>query len=313
MSRGNTGLDRVTDSFSGLVRRFTASLASGDTDAAEQVIDEALKGQRSLIEIYAQIIAPALVSIGDSWCTGGIGVGDEHLATQIVIEQMNRLRSLFITPEPRSPYRVLVGCIEGEQHFVGARMITDLCLLRGWGVDFLGANTPAKAVVEMAGRRHAHVVALSLTLQQGMRHVRRVVEDLNALSPPPTVILGGQLFAANSLPARLQGGCAVARDAAEGVELIGKLLRSDRPKAMLREYLLTLGRRVRELRTNKRWTQEELAQATRVTRVCIVAVEGGKQNVSMDILIRLANALSVSPELLLSSDGMPGVSQGRGA
>jgi len=82
---------------------------------------------------------------------------------------------------------------------------------------------------------------------------------------------------------------------------------------MLREYLLTLGRRVRELRTNKRWTQEELAQATRVTRVCIVAVEGGKQNVSMDILIRLANALSVSPELLLSSDGMPGVSQGRGA
>jgi transcriptional regulator with XRE-family HTH domain len=71
---------------------------------------------------------------------------------------------------------------------------------------------------------------------------------------------------------------------------------------MLREYLLTLARRVRELRTNRGWTQEKLAEATRVTRICIVAVEGGKQNVSMDILIRLANALSVPPDVLLSSE-----------
>src|SRR5690348_15407469 len=204
MSRGNTGLDRVTDSFSGLVRRFTASLASGDPDTAAQVIEEALKGQRSLIEIYAQIIAPALVSIGDSWCTGEIGVGDEHLATQIVTQQMDRLRSLFATPEPRSPYRVLIACIEGEEHFVGARMLADLCLLKGWGVDFLGANTPTGAVVEMAARRHAHLLALSATMDPGMKHIRRLVEDLGTLAPRPNVVLGGPLFAANPLPTRLQ-------------------------------------------------------------------------------------------------------------
>lgn len=73
--------------------------------------------------------------------------------------------------------------------------------------------------------------------------------------------------------------------------MIGKLLRSDRPGAVLKEYQLVLARRVRDLRTHKGWTQERLAEATKVTRVCIVAVEGGKQNVSMDILIRLANAL----------------------
>jgi DNA-binding XRE family transcriptional regulator len=154
----------------------------------------------------------------------------------------------------------------------------------------------------MTARRHAHLLALSATMDPGMKHVRRLVEDLGTLAPRPNVVLGGQLFASNPLPARLQGACAVARDAAEGIELIGKLLRSDRPKAMLREYLLTLGRRVRELRTHKGWTQEELAEATRVTRVCIVAVEGGKQNVSMDILIRLANALGIAPESLLSSE-----------
>jgi methanogenic corrinoid protein MtbC1 len=253
-------------------QRFGTSLRRGDAEDAAQVIDELLAGQRSLLEIYLEVIAPALVAIGDSWCSGEIGVGDEHLATQIVIEQMDRLRSLFVTPEARSPYRVLVACIEGEQHFIGARMVADLCLLKGWAVDFLGANTPTTAVVEMAKRRNAHLVALSVTMEQGMTHVQRLLDELAALSPAPNVVLGGQLFAANPLPVSLQRGCVIARDATDGIELIGKLLRADRPKAVLKEYLLVLARRVRELRTKKGWTQEQLSEATRVTRVCIVAV-----------------------------------------
>ena len=162
-------------------------------------------------------------------------------------------------------------------------MVADLCLFKGWAVDFLGANTPTSAVVEMAKRRHAHLVALSVTMEQGMTHVQRLLDELAALSPAPNVVLGGQLFAANALPVSLQRGCVIARDADDGIELIGKLLRANRPKAVLKEYLLVLARRVRDLRSKKGWTQEQLAEATRVTRVCIVAVEGGKQNVSMDI------------------------------
>jgi DNA-binding XRE family transcriptional regulator len=59
---------------------------------------------------------------------------------------------------------------------------------------------------------------------------------------------------------------------------------------------------VRHLRLKKGWTQEQLAETAGVTRVCIVAVEGGKQNVSMDIVIRLANALGVLPEHLMIDD-----------
>jgi len=51
-----------------------------------------------------------------------------------------------------------------------------------------------------------------------------------------------------------------------------------------------------------RLRRQLIKQALHVSRVCIVAVEGGKQNVSMDILVRLANALAVTPEALLASD-----------
>jgi DNA-binding XRE family transcriptional regulator len=101
-------------------------------------------------------------------------------------------------------------------------------------------------------------------------------------------------------------GGAIARNVGDGVEIAHKFLRANRPKAILKEYLFALGRRVRDLRLQKGWTQEQLAEGARVTRVCIVAVEGGKQNVSMDIVVRLANALGVSPEGLMA-DGKESV------
>jgi DNA-binding XRE family transcriptional regulator len=94
----------------------------------------------------------------------------------------------------------------------------------------------------------------------------------------------------------------IATDILRGIDLAKTLLQQDRPKAVLREYLLALGRRVRELRNQKAWTQEQLADASRVARACIVAVEGGRQNVSMDIVVRIANALEIPPERLLTSE-----------
>lgn len=32
---------------------------------------------------------------------------------------------------------------------IGADMIADLCIVRGWDVDFLGPNVPAQAIIEM--------------------------------------------------------------------------------------------------------------------------------------------------------------------
>jgi methanogenic corrinoid protein MtbC1 len=157
MTSVKTHTQHLADYLAPRRERFSAALAGGDAEDAAQVIDELIAGQRSLMEIYLQVMAPALVAIGDSWCSGEIGVGEEHLATQIVIQQMGRLRSLFITPEPRSPHRVVVACVEGEQHWVGARMVADLCLSKGWAVDFLGPNAPTGALVGMAERRLGRV------------------------------------------------------------------------------------------------------------------------------------------------------------
>ena len=283
--------------------RYARALLDGSAELASQIVDEFLAARHSTAEIYLHLIAPAMAQIGDSWCRGATTVGSEHLATQIVLKHMDQLRSLHAAENRHSAHRILVACVEGEEHFIGARMMADLCCANGWSVDFLGPNTPTDDLLDMTKRRRPSLVALSATMGQGMDHVHRLLEAFGKLAEIPKVLLGGQAFTnIRSLSAQ-NVNCRIATDILNGIELAKALVQQDRPKAaVLREYLLALGRRIRELRNQKGWTQEQLADASRVTRVCIVAVEGGKQNVTMDIVVRIANALEIPPERLLTSE-----------
>ena len=290
---------------------YARTLREGDTEAANRVIEDLVARRCSLGDIYSQVITPSLTSIGDLWCNNDISVAEEHLATQIVLGHLDRLSTMFAWRDRLSSYRVLVGCVEGERHWIGSRMFADLCASHGWSAEFLGPDVPNDALIDIVKKRAPQVVALSATMASGVEHARRMVRALSALAHPPRIILGGQ--AITSLPAAkgFGAGGVVARDAVDGLEIALKFLRANRPKVILKEYLLALGRRVRDLRSKKGWTQEQLAEGARVTRVCIVAVEGGKQNVSMDIVIRLANALGVSPEGLMTDGGEPAQVSGR--
>ncbi|HEX6769499.1 MAG TPA: cobalamin-dependent protein [Candidatus Binatia bacterium] len=284
--------------------RFAKAIMAGDAPAAMQIVDELLVTRQTLDDIYLRVIAPSLVGLGESWCRGQTSTGEEKLATQIVVDQMERLRALFVAPGARSPYRVMVACVEGEHHLIGARMAADLCASRGWNVDFLGHNVPDPSLLEMVQRRRPQVLALSLTMESGLEHLRSVVDSLSETELDLRIVVGGAAVSGKSAAVLgIHSGCEIAKDLMSGVGLIGLLLRADRPKSVLKEYQLVLARRVRDLRTQRGWTQEHLAEVARVTRACINAVEGGKQNVSMDILVRMANALDVAPEQLLSAEG----------
>jgi len=58
------------------------------------------------------------------------------------------------------------------------------------------------------------------------------------------------------------------------------------------------GKQVRNLRRDRGWSQEDLADNSGVHRTYIGAIERGEQNVSIDNIIKLAKALSVSLEQL---------------
>ena len=68
------------------------------------------------------------------------------------------------------------------------------------------------------------------------------------------------------------------------------------------ETLKRFGERVRELRTKKGLSQEELAELSGLHRTYISSLELGKRNVSLINIHALAKALGVTPDKLLKSE-----------
>jgi transcriptional regulator with XRE-family HTH domain len=59
------------------------------------------------------------------------------------------------------------------------------------------------------------------------------------------------------------------------------------------------GRRVRQLRTERHWSQEELAHRSGLHRTYISSLERGERNVSLQAIQSLADAFEISVQALM--------------
>ena len=296
MARGGEGI--AWDQFR---KDYLKALLAGDRAAAGDVVESLLASSITLPAIYLNVLSPVMVQVGELWGRGAINVAQEKLATQMTLGQMAKLRLLQVGPR-LSAHRVLVCCVEGEEHYIGARMAADLFMMEGWTVDFLGPNVPGMSLIEMIKSRRPQLVALSATMQRHVKNAKRLIRQIAALSPRPKVLLGGQALRDGKALAPNSLICQVAGNVIEGLHIARELL-----KSVLDAYLKEFGSQVRQLRSQAGWTQQRLAELTGLTRAYIVSVEGGKQNVSLDVVVRVANALGVMPERLLATDGAPGL------
>ena len=63
-----------------------------------------------------------------------------------------------------------------------------------------------------------------------------------------------------------------------------------------------IGRRIKEARSQKQMSQAELAEQTDMSASYISLIETGKKKASLESLVRIANALSVTVDYMLSGN-----------
>jgi len=67
--------------------------------------------------------------------------------------------------------------------------------------------------------------------------------------------------------------------------------------------MATVGDRIKKVREAKGWTQEKLADESKVSRGFLSEVEKRGKNISLDLLLRIANALGASIGYLATGEG----------
>lgn len=270
---------------------MSALLEGRGEDAAKEV-EHALESGWSALRIYQEIFTPALREVGSLWEQGQIGVAKEHYAVQATLKQMVRIRSHF-NPAAATGKRVLVATTPGEPHCVGASMAADFFELNGLAVDFLGADTPVKDIVDYVQQQRNHLVALSVTLAGCLKGVSAVISQLRKKRIKVPVLLGGVASAATRSWKRDIRPNAVAEDPLQGFIEACRLLNLDRAQISFATLLTRVGRRIETLRKEKQWNQQELADRTGLDRTYISALECGKQNATIKVLLKLSEAFEV--------------------
>ena len=70
------------------------------------------------------------------------------------------------------------------------------------------------------------------------------------------------------------------------------------------EFDHSLGKRIREAREQARVTQNQLAEAVRLSRTSITNIERGRQGVQVSLLVRIARTLGKNVADLIPGDDM---------
>ena len=167
---------------------------------------------------------------------GRLQVGEEHMATQVVLEALFRLRlsreSTSVPPEgpvEKKPVAVL-GAMEGDYHDLGAQAARAILELEGWKVYYLGPNVPVEDFAAVQQAQVADLVCISFSTKNTLPDVQRAVRGLGEFyrpGAPYALALGGGLegVSAEKLGKGPFDAISFSRSAAEFQEWLGSLSR----------------------------------------------------------------------------------------
>jgi methanogenic corrinoid protein MtbC1 len=181
------GGDQVARTVGELRTGIVDATIASDVDALGQLVDQAL-ALSNPEESFVQVLAPALVDVGECWATGAVSVAQEHLASSTV-----RAALLKLLSDQRADVRgtAVLACAPGERHEIGLLMLAVKMRSDGWDVAYLGADTPCAAALELADELDASALCFSAASKQGARDLQRELSSAPARDTL-TVVVGGR-------------------------------------------------------------------------------------------------------------------------
>jgi excisionase family DNA binding protein len=171
--------------------RLEHRLVAGDARGVWGVVEAAQAAGADLDEVYLDIVAPAMVSIGRRWETGQLDVAVEHRASVIASRLVGQLGPRFLR-RGRNRGTVVLGAPAGERHGLPLALLADLLRGAGWDVSDLGADVPAPSFAHAAARaEHLTVVGVSMSTKESAASAASTIAALRDVVEDVPILAGG--------------------------------------------------------------------------------------------------------------------------
>lgn len=140
------------------------AVTGGDEYAATEVVLRILDEGAAPESVLLDVIAPVQGRVGEEWAANRISVAQEHAATAI---NERAVAAVSVHPVVRTTAtrgRIAVACVDGEWHALPARLLAEVLKLRGWQVDYFGAQVPTAHLIAHLHNARTDAVALSSSI-----------------------------------------------------------------------------------------------------------------------------------------------------
>ena len=180
-----------------LVADLVAATVAPDPERAVHSLDQAF-ALLSYDKALGDVVEPALGRIGDLWSVGEATVAEEHHMTEMV---RGKLRSLLDGGTAGSRGRAVLACVPGERHECGLLGLAVLMHADGWGIVYLGADTPLDTAFSLADSLDTELLCLSATMPAAAADAELDLERLSSAYPHLGIVRGGAAWAEDETPA----------------------------------------------------------------------------------------------------------------
>lgn len=173
-------------------RSFLELALRGDRPAVRALVQTLRNGGYPPDRIALEVLAPALVEVGNRWMRNELSVADEHLVSSIAERTLAEISLDIPLPAPDAPM-VLLASVSSEAHRIGQLILETLFQQAGFRVQVLGSHVPAPDLLSTVRRLSPQVVGLSVTMSY---HVDEACETLVLLrgATSATLLVGGAIF-----------------------------------------------------------------------------------------------------------------------
>ncbi|MGA7720567.1 MAG: cobalamin-dependent protein [Ignavibacteriaceae bacterium] len=208
-----------------LANKYLSFLIKGNKQAALNIILETIEAGTPLKDIYLNVFQETQKETGRLWQLSKITVAQEHFITAATQLIMAQLYTYLFTSEKKNK-TIIVSCVQGELHEIGARMVADLFEMDGWNSYYFGANTPNSSITKAIEIYRPDILAISATMTYNLSAVSELIERIrkNPNINYVKIMAGGYPF---NLAADLwqnMGADGSARNAPEAIQLASTLL-----------------------------------------------------------------------------------------
>jgi len=149
-------------------------------------------------------VAPLLGEVGDAWGRGEIEIRHEHFFSEVLEDELRRLRAPL---EPATKGRpVVVASLPNELHGLGLQIAALAIVTAGRSVRVLGPHLPVEEIVQAAKSLNASAVGLSVSISAEPEETAREITAIRGLLPEAMSLWIGGAGSTNleDLPVRVE-------------------------------------------------------------------------------------------------------------